>query len=246
MKKNDNHKNKELENDLKVPLFVALDVDSDKAAVELAQKLKSYVGGFKLGPRLTVRYGQDLIKEISKIAPVIVDNKYYDIPSTVEQSVQSTFEAGASFCTVHAVCGDDCLKRVADLEAELAKDRLFKVLAVTVLTSVQADDVRTLRNKVFSMARHAFEAGLSGLVSSAQETSKLRQHFPGSFLLTPGIRFMNERHGDQKRVMDPAGAIAHGASAIVVGRPVHKAPDPVKAAQSYYAAVMSERVQKEA
>ena len=245
MKTNNNHKNKELENDLKVPIFVALDVDDDKKAVELSQKLKPYVGGFKLGPRLTVRYGQDLIKEVSKVGPVIVDNKYYDIPSTVEQSVRSSFEAGASFCTVHAICGDDCLKRLAAIETELADDRLFKVLAVTVLTSVPADDARALRNKVFSMARHVFEAGLSGLVSSAQEVAKLRQHFPDSFLLTPGIRFMNERHEDQKRVMDPAGAIAHGASAIVVGRPVCQAADPVKVAQSYYAAVMSERVQKE-
>ena len=228
---------------IEIPLFAALDLDDAQDALSMAKDLRSYVGGFKIGPRLNMKYGDDFIQELAKVGPVLVDNKYYDIPTTMEASVRATFSAGASFATIHAAAGPAALQRLAEVEEELNKERPFKLLVVTVLTSYEQEMLPPnwvsdpIDKQVELLAKSAMDSGLSGFVCSAHEVHRLRELYPKAFLLTPGIRFMNEGHGDQKRVMSPQQAISAGSSALVVGRPLYQSDDPVAVAKSYYAAV---------
>lgn len=224
---------------MKNPIFVALDVDDMSLAMDLAKRVEPYVGGFKVGPRLNMRYGQQLTQKLAALAPVFIDNKYHDIPSTVEAAVKASFEAGASFVTVHASNGKECLESLAQLEKKLNARRPFKILAVTVLTSFDTaskpsnwQDI-SLKDHVSILADESVSSGLSGLVCSGEEVAELRKKFPEVFLLTPGIRLPQNEVGDQKRVLGPREALELGSSALVVGRPIVQAEDPSFAAQEF-------------
>lgn len=222
---------------MKSPWFVALDVDSGQQARQLAKTVAPFAGGLKIGPRLILSEGPTIISELAQLAPVFVDQKYHDIPNTMEYSLRATFEAGATFATIHASCGPVALKRLATVEAELNKMRPFKILAVTVLTSLDEKSLpanwqaTSVQDHVQLLARQVMESGLSGLVCSAQEVRKLRQQFPSAFLLTPGIRWGEDQRGDQARVEGPNEALQNGSSALVVGRPIYEAKDPRAAAE---------------
>lgn len=219
---------------LKNPIFVALDVDDLETALRFAEQLAGKVGGFKVGPRLLIRFGPQVIEKIAKFGPVFVDNKYYDIPSTMAAAVEATFEAGATFATIHAQCGSEALKNLGELEKKLNEKRPFKILAVTVLTSYSAQTIppnwKPLQfiEHVEALADATMRAGLNGIVCSPEEASAIRRRHPQSFLVTPGIRLTAEKTDDQTRVMTPKSAIDAGASALVIGRPILTAADPVK------------------
>lgn len=218
---------------LKNPIFVALDVDDVEKAYALAEKLAGKVGGFKVGPRLLIRFGPQVIEKLTKFGPVFVDNKYYDIPSTMVSAVRATFETGATFATIHAQCGSEALKALAELEKELNQQRPFRILAVTVLTSYSAQTVppnwKPLQfvEHVEALADAVLRSGLSGLVCSPEEASAIRRRHPNSYLVTPGIRLTSDSKDDQARIMTPKAAIAAGASALVIGRPILTAQDPI-------------------
>lgn len=221
------------------PVFVALDIDDASRAIGLAESLKGIVGGYKLGPRLLIKEGQSLIKEIAKYGPVFVDNKYYDIPNTMESAVRATFEAGASFCTVHATGGEEALTRLAALQEDLCEERPFLILAVTILTSFSAETMpnvfadKEIRKHVVDLAKLSFDCGIKGIVCSPFELEVLKQEIPESFLVSPGVRLKESmvKNDDQKRVMTPDQALEKGASALVIGRPIVEAEDPVSAAK---------------
>jgi orotidine-5'-phosphate decarboxylase len=223
---------------LKNPLIVALDVDTAEHAMRLATSLSSRAGAFKIGPRLVVRYGADLIGRLGRLAPVFVDCKYLDIPSTMEGAIRATYEAGATLTTIHAWAGHEALARLAKVEKELVHTggRPFKILAVTVLTSFTQETMppvmrqAKIQDHVEDLARLAIENDLTGLVCSPHELSALRGWFPSAYLVSPGVRLPTDAVGDQKRVETPASAIRAGASALVVGRPIIEALDPVEAA----------------
>ena len=232
------------------PLIVALDLDSPAECVSLAERLAGVAGAFKLGPRSLLRRGEALIREVAAFAPVFVDNKYLDIPSTMEAAVRATFESGASLATVHAWSGREALSRLAKLEARLCERRPFRILAVTILTSFEQAglappmDREPVDRQTEWLARLALDSGLTGLVRSPHELKGLRAlagaASAGCFMVTPGVRLAAGPPGDdQKRVMGPAAAMALGASAIVVGRPIVEAADPVAAAQAFQAAISS-------
>jgi len=215
--------------------MLALDVDDRQRCLDLAQRVHADVAAFKLGPRLLMRFGPDLVREISALAPVFVDNKYLDIPSTMEAAVQATFDVGASYATVHAWAGPAALERLAKLEQELNKKRPFRVLAVTVLTSFsQASlppflrDIR-IEEQVSALADLVIKSGLSGMVCSPEEVQKLRERHPHAFLVVPGIRSSSDQASDQARTCSAEEAMQRGASALVVGRPVLQASDPLEA-----------------
>lgn len=222
------------------PIFIALDVDSAEEAIELVKETRAFVGGFKVGPRLSLRYGETLLKEIARHGSLFMDNKHFDIPNTMEGAVRASFAVGASFCTIHAQCGSEALERLAGVEKELSAQRPFKILAVTVLTSFKQDTLPSLVSKipisqqVNDLAKAVIGSGLSGLVCSPEEVEGLRSQYPDAFLVTPGIRLGHEDKGDQKRVSDPRTALRSGASAIVVGRPIYEAVEPALAAKMYY------------
>lgn len=222
------------------PIFVAVDLDDDKSALELVKQCRAFVGGFKVGPRLALRYGEPFLKEVSRHGNMFIDNKYFDIPSTMEAAVRASFEVGASFCTVHAQAGPEALTQLAALEESLCQTRPFRILAVTVLTSFKQETLAPIvrhlpiAEQTNALARMALECGLTGLVCSPDEVESLRRQFPNAYLVTPGVRLSHEDRGDQKRVADPLTALKRGASALVVGRPIYDAVEPARAAKTYY------------
>ncbi len=228
---------------LRNPLCLALDVDSAERALELAQQLGPIVGGLKIGPRLVYQGGKELVQKVSQFAPVFVDCKFFDIPSTMEAAVRTSFEAGASLVTVHAMAGEEALTAVANLERELSHQRPFRVLAVTILTSWTSASMPSIFRQqpipehVRELAELAKRSGLNSIVCSAEEIEILQDL--GLFMLTPGIRFANESKGDQKRVVGPREAMQMGSSALVVGRPILEASNPKQIAAEYLKAIQS-------
>lgn len=221
---------------LEGPLIVALDVDSSDECLKLARLLKGRANAFKMGPRLCMRYGADLVKQVAAFAPVFVDNKYLDIPNTMESAIRATHESGATLATIHAWAGPEALARLAKVEAELNAKRPFKILVVTLLTSFSKENlpatvnVNSLEDGVSALANSALACGLTGLVCSPHEVATLRARSEDAFLVTPGVRLASLEGDDQIRVETPAEAIRKGASALVVGRPIVEAKDPVEAA----------------
>lgn len=217
---------------LKNPIIVALDVDTREHCMELARVLGPKVGAFKIGQRLSVRYGAELVNALAKLAPVFVDNKYLDIPSTMEAAIRATFEAGATLATVHAWAGPEALARLAKVEAELSSTRPFRILAVTILTSFNSETLPPhlravpIETQVGVLCDLAIESGITGVVCSPEEVADLKRRQPSAFLVTPGIRMPSDAKGDQKRVMGPREAIKLGASALVIGRPIVDDPNP--------------------
>lgn len=217
------------------PLIVALDVDTREKALSLANTLADVVGGFKLGPRLCLRYGMEFVKEMAKKGPIFLDNKHFDIPSTMEAAVRASFEAGASLVTVHALSGREALERMAAVEKELNQQRPFRILAVTILTSWDEKSVpgnlksQPISRHVIELATLVKDSGLRGLVCSPHELDLLQNR--DLYLVTPGIRSSMNSSGDQKRTLSPREALEKGASALVVGRPILEAVDPRAAAQ---------------
>ena len=219
---------------LKNPLILALDVDSKEDAFKILDHVGDLVGGIKLGPRMVYRYGGELVKQVAEIAPVFVDNKYFDIPSTMVAAVRASFDAGATLVTVHALSGHEALKELAKLEAELNQIRPFKILAVTILTSWSQGSMPSslhswsVENHVRSLSQEVHNSGLRGLVCSGHELQYL--NYPEIFKVTPGIRLSSQQSNsqteDQKRVMTPKQAVKAGASALVIGRPILQAHNP--------------------
>lgn len=226
---------------IKNPLIVALDVDSRDRALALVSELAEFVGAFKIGPRLHLKYGQSLIEDIAQQATVFVDNKHFDIPSTMRAAVQTSFDAGATLVTVHAQAGHEALQEIARLENELNQQRPFKILAVTVLTSFTEKSLpsilkpQTIDQHVEELSDLVISSGLSGVVCSPHELKVLKNK--NLFLVTPGIRFVEDGMQDQKRIMGPTEALHAGASAIVVGRPIIEATNPKEAALDYITAL---------
>ncbi len=215
---------------LKNPLIFALDVDSEEEAFRKLKPVIDLVGGVKIGPRLSYRYGAAFIAKVADQVPVFVDNKYFDIPSTMKSAVRASFEAGATLVTVHAMAGQEALKELAQLEVELNRIRPFKILAVTILTSWEKSSLPenfhswSIENHVKSLAQLVYHSGIRGLVCSGHELELISQK--DFFKVIPGIRLSSDPTQDQKRVMTPKQAIKAGAQALVVGRPILESSDP--------------------
>lgn len=215
---------------LKNPLIFALDVDSEEEAFKRLKPIVDLVGGVKIGPRLAYRYGAPFIQKVAELAPVFVDNKYFDIPSTMLSAVRASFEAGATLVTVHAMAGHEALKQLTQLEVELNRIRPFKVLAVTILTSWEKSSLPenfhswSIENHVKSLSQLVYQSGIRGLVCSGHELEMIPQK--DFFKVIPGIRLSSDPTQDQKRVMTPKQAIKAGAQALVIGRPILEATDP--------------------
>jgi len=223
-------------------LVFAADYPSLSVARPVFAELSRHVGVLKIGLELYIREGAPAI-EAGRLAglDVFVDLKLHDIPETVDRAVGSVCSLGARYVTVHASGGPRMLER-AVIRAEREGTGLT-VLAVTVLTSLDADDLRRVgvacepREQVVRLARLAVAAGATGLVCSAAEAAELRRVLgPAPILVTPGIR-VARTDDDQKRVATPEQAIRDGASLLVVGRPIRDAPSPAAAAREHLRAI---------
>jgi orotidine-5'-phosphate decarboxylase len=227
---------------LKTPgdyIVFPLDVDSDDKAAGWVRLLKDYVGVFKIGLELFVRYGPKIVHKARDggARNIFLDIKLHDIPATVGKAMEGVCELGVSFVTVH--CGEN--RRMLEEAVKGARNRVG-VLGVTVLTSVSGEDLvktgyrrefeRDVAGLALKKASCAKEAGCTGVVCSGQEVGRIKKEFGKNFLtFVPGIRpgWENMESHDQKRVETPASAIRNGADYLVIGRPIRTAPDPVTA-----------------
>ncbi len=219
-------------------------------ALTLYGRVREWVGYAKVGLSLFVEHGPAAVQRFQELgARVFLDLKLHDIPNTVELAAARAGALGVSLLTVHAQGGEAMLRAAvkgAREGAAKAGKGAPKVLAVTVLTSLSAQDVAATGHSEGPAALAARLAGLAqasgvdGLVCSAQEVAALRAVVGGKlFLCTPGIRPQGAAVGDQSRVETPAAAIRAGADLLVVGRPLHAAEDPVAAAQALHAEVLA-------
>ena len=219
------------------PIFVALDTPSIERARELAQSLKPHVGGVKLGLEFYSANGPAGVRTIvSAGAPVFLDLKLHDIPNTVAGAMKALAPIGAAIINVHASGGAAMMRAAA--EAARASERRAKLIAVTVLTSLEDGDLAQLGvsgsalSQAVRLAVLAKDSGLDGVVCSPQEIAAVRTACGPKFLIvTPGVRPAGGELGDQKRVMTPKQAMDAGADILVIGRPITSAPDPVQAAR---------------
>lgn len=216
---------------IKNPVIFALDVDSTEELKANLRPVIDLIGAVKLGPRLIYKYGASLIKELSEEVPVFVDNKYFDIPSTMVAAVQASFDAGASLVTVHALAGSKALHELAKLEQKLNQTRAFKILAVTILTSWDQTTLPnnfhswSIENHVRSLCLQVHQSGLRGIVCSGHELELISQN--DFFKVVPGIRLSSDvQQEDQKRTMTPKQAIKAGANGLVIGRPILQSRQP--------------------
>ena len=224
-------------------LIFAVDVPDCERARSLVEELGDAVTFYKIGLELmmTGEYFDLMDWLLARDKKVFADLKFFDIPATVGSSVRQLQNRGASFVTVH---GNQSIMEAA---AENKGERL-KVLAVTVLTSLDRGDLDDLgfacdlEELVLSRAKRALEAGCDGVISSGLEAAKLREYIDSKLLLiTPGIRPVdNKPTGDQKRVVSVEQAFINGADHIVVGRPIRDVESPRAAAESIQATIAAQ------
>ncbi|WP_375201603.1 orotidine-5'-phosphate decarboxylase [Hyphococcus sp.] len=214
-------------------LIIALDLPSTEDAQTAINAIGDEGTFYKIGYQLMPIGGLDLAKRLSQEGKkVFLDFKFHDIGATVERGVKSVAKLGGDFLTVHAE--PDVLKGAVDGRGD---DKRLKILAVTVLTSLNQDSLTkmgidiALPDLVLKRAEFAAEAGADGVVASAKEAAAIKARFGDALkIVTPGVRPAGSDANDQKRVVTPADAIAAGADHLVVGRPVIAAKDPAASA----------------
>jgi orotidine-5'-phosphate decarboxylase len=218
-------------------LAVALDLANEHEALKLVDRLGQSCQWFKVGMELYYAAGNSIVQQLrDRGFSVFLDLKLHDIPNTVAGAVRSAAQAGASLLTIHATGGAVMMSAAAEAASAPGSPRL---LAVTVLTSMDANELAGIgitaspAEQVLRLAKLAQASGIDGMVCSAEEVAALRKETgPDTLLVIPGIRPTGSAIEDQKRIATPAQAITHGASMLVVGRPITRAPDPAEAAQA--------------
>ncbi|MBC9883285.1 orotidine-5'-phosphate decarboxylase [Bradyrhizobium sp. INPA01-394B] len=220
-------------------LIVPLDLPSVDAAEAMVARLGDSVTFYKIGYQLAYAGGLPLITKLAGSGKkVFADLKMHDIGNTVARGTESVARLGATFLTVHAY--PQTMKAAVEGRGTSG----LKILAVTVLTSYNDDDLHAagyrfgVSELVEARAQQAQVLGIDGLVSSPEEVGALRKIVGHQMsLVTPGIRPAGAPTGDQKRIMTPGRAIAAGADYLVVGRPILEAADPRAAADAIQAEI---------
>jgi orotidine-5'-phosphate decarboxylase len=216
-------------------LIVALDVPTVEDARALVRTLGDSVSFYKIGMQLQfaggIQYAQDLIGQGKK---VFLDSKLFDIDATIEKAAENIARMGVTFLTVHGIG--------ATVRAAVRGrgDSKLQILAVTVLTSLEAADLHELGYRQSSIedivlyrARKALDAGADGVIASGHEAEAIGRLAAGKLkIVTPGIRRGSDDVADQKRVATPGAAIRSGADYLVVGRPISQAEDPKREAEA--------------
>ena len=218
-------------------LIVALDVGSTDAALKLADGLRDRCRWMKVGMELFYAEGRDLINRLQDRGfCIFLDLKLHDIPNTTAAAVRSLADLGTQILTLHAA-GGAAMMEAASREARLLPNAPL-LAGVTVLTSMDEGQLRSIavqaspEDQVLRLALLALQSGLGGLVASPREIKALRQEFgPEPVLIVPGIRPPGSEADDQRRTATPEHAIRDGASLLVVGRPITRAADPIRAAE---------------
>jgi len=220
------------------PIIVALDFPSAEQALALADQLDTKLCRVKVGKELFTRAGPEVLKALHQRGfEVFLDLKYHDIPNTCAQAVLAAADQGVWMVNVHASGG---LRMMQAAKENLVKYNLkTQLIAVTVLTSMTQADFkelgieRSLEEQVLSLATLTQQAGLDGVVCSAQEANLLEAKLGKEFLkVTPGIRPASSSADDQQRIMTPEAAMAAGSTHLVIGRPITQAVNPNQALET--------------
>ncbi len=215
-------------------IFVALDTPDLERAKAIATRVRHHVGGIKLGLEFFAANGRHGVREMAELElPIFLDLKFHDIPNTVAKAIQALRPLEPAILTVHASGGQAMLE-----DAKAAAPNGTKVIAVTMLTSLDDRDLAATgvqgkaHDQVLRLTELAMRSGVDGIVCSGEEIKAAHQLWPKGFFVVPGVRPANGNAGDQKRIVTPRQALDHGASILVVGRPITQAEDPDTAARA--------------
>ncbi len=221
-------------------VLVALDVDNESDALQLAKQLGPHVYGFKVGLELVNAAGMDVIARLQDAGAerIFYDAKFHDIPNTVAGAVRAACRRGVWMVNVHASGGRAMLEAARDAAQGVPTPPL--IIGVTVLTSIGEENLNnelrvagTIADQVAHLAQLCRASGLDGVVASPQEIQTVRQTCGPEFVtVIPGVRPAGVATHDQKRVATPADAARRGAHYLVVGRAITGAADPVVAAEA--------------
>jgi len=220
------------------PVFVAIDMPRLDAAQALARRIRAHIGGLKLGLEFFCAHGHHGVHEMAHIGlPIFLDLKLHDIPNTVAGAMQSLHVLEPAIVTVHAAGGRAMME-----DAKAAAGKRTKVVAVTVLTSLDEGDLAATgvhgapADQALRLAELAHSAGLDGIVCSGHEIAGVKQQWREGFFVVPGLRLPDHPQpngvADQKRTVSPRSARDDGASILVVGRPITRAEDPLAAVRA--------------
>ena len=220
-------------------MILALDEPDLDSARALVRRLGDSVSFYKIGLTLLAQGGLVLAEELKADGKKIFqDWKLHDIGAQVEGAARAACSGACDILTVHAE------PQVMRAAVRGRTNDTTKIIGVTVMTSLSQYDLdemgygMELTDLVMRRVDQAVECGLDGIVSSPHEAAMIRARVPADFLIvTPGVRPEGSALDDQQRVATPQEALLHGASHVVVGRPVSRAPDPVAAAQGILAAL---------
>lgn len=215
------------------PIVVALDFADQRSVLHLVDQLDPSQCRVKVGKELFTRFGPEIVKTLHQRGfDVFLDLKFHDIPNTVAKAVAAAGDLGVWMVNVHAQGGQAMMQAAKEALLPLTNDKPL-LIAVTVLTSTSNDELAQMGLPsadvlVPRLAKNTLDAGLDGVVCSAQEAAMVKELCGASFAtVTPGIRPANAASDDQKRIVTPEAAIAGGSDYLVIGRPITKAADPL-------------------
>ena len=221
------------------PIYVAIDTPHLDRALSLCEQLRGHAGGVKLGLEFFSANGPAGVEQIAELGlPIFLDLKLHDIPNTVAKAIQALTPLQPAVLTIHAAGGRAMLE-----DAKAAAAANTRVVAVTVLTSLDSADLRSTgissepKEQVERLAELARSAGLDGIVCSGAEVKAARKAWRDGFFVVPGLRPQGSGTADQKRVATPRQALDSGASILVIGRPITAARDPLAALRAIEATI---------
>lgn len=216
------------------PIVVALDFPSEAQALALAERLNPQQCRLKVGKELFTRCGPKVVEGLHALGfEVFLDLKFHDIPNTTAMAVKAAAELGVWMVNVHCSGGLKMMQACREV-LEQHNGNTPLLIGVTVLTSMEQSDLAGIgldiapQQQVLRLAGLAEQAGLDGLVCSAQEAALLKKQWPAGQLVTPGIRPAGSAQDDQKRILTPAQAMQAGSDYLVIGRPITQAADPAQ------------------
>lgn len=215
------------------PIVVALDYADRNRALAFVDRIEPGSCRLKVGKEMFTLFGPQLVCDLQQRGfDVFLDLKFHDIPNTTAHAVAAAADLGVWMVNVHASGGARMMNAAREALVPFGKDAPL-LIAVTVLTSMDADDLRGLgidlspADQAERLARLTQQCGLDGVVCSAQESSRFKQSLGQNFkLITPGIRPAGSEVGDQRRVMSPQEALKAGVDYMVIGRPITQSDDP--------------------
>jgi orotidine-5'-phosphate decarboxylase len=228
------------QNNVQPKIVVALDYPDATSALQFVDRLDPSLCRLKIGKELFTAAGPNLVEKlVDRNFGVFLDLKFHDIPTTVKKACEAASRLGVWMLNVHA-SGGTAMMEAAREGVERSGRKPF-LIAVTVLTSMNQEALQQigiqhpLQEQVLRLANLTQQAGLDGVVCSAQEAQMLKKELGKDFcLVTPGIRPSFASLDDQSRIVTPSQAIALGADYLVIGRPVTQAEDPLAVLQSIH------------